>query len=122
MNFVYYGHYATYCEVGRVEALRQLGLSYASIERDFSILLPVMSMHIRFLRPAVYDDLLTLRTTIPRMPDRDMLFITDILREGRNGREELVAGARITLVVLEAGTRRRVDAPDFLKDILQPYF
>ena len=122
MNFVYYGHYATYFEVGRVEALRQLGLTYASMERDHGILLPVMNMHVRFLRPALYDDLLTIRTTVPHLPLREILFICEVLREGRNGREELVAGGRIALCFLEAGTGRRIDAPEFLREQMQSYF
>ena len=122
MNFVYYGHYATYFEVGRVEALRQLGLSYASMERDHGVLLPVMNMHVRFLRPALYDDLLTIRTTVPRMPVRDILFISEVFRHGKRNTEELVAGGRIALCFLEAGTRRRIDTPDFLRELMQSYF
>lgn len=122
MNFVYYGHYATYFEVGRVEALRQLGLSYAALERDHSILLPVMNMHVRFVRPALYDELLTVVTTVTRLPDRDILFVTEILRTLENGKRQLIAGGRITLCFLEAGTRRRLDAPPFLKEKLQSYF
>ena len=122
MNFVYYGHYATYCEVGRVEALRQLGLTYASIERDYGVLLPVMNMHARFLRPALYDELLTVRTMVPRIPGRDILFISEIYREGRRAKPELIAGVRITLCFLEADTRKRIDAPEFLREKLQPYF
>lgn len=121
MNFVYYGHYATYFEVGRVEALRQLGLTYAAMERDHGVLLPVMNMHVRFLRPALYDDLLTIRTTVPHMPGRDILFISEILRTG-DEKQEIVAGGRITLCFLEAGSRRRIDTPDFLREKMQPYF
>ncbi|HLF65494.1 MAG TPA: thioesterase family protein [Saprospiraceae bacterium] len=122
MNFVYYGHYASYFEVGRVEALRQLGLSYAALERDYGILLPVMNMHVRFVRPALYDEQLTIITTVPRLPARDILFITEIVRTFENGKTQLIAGSRIALCFLEAGTRKRLDAPGFLKDKLQPYF
>jgi acyl-CoA thioester hydrolase len=122
MNFVYYGNYASYFEVGRVEALRNLGLTYASLERDHGILLPVMNMHVRFVRPALYDELLTIRTMVPRMPGRDILFITEVLRSLDTGRTELLAGARISLCFLQAGTRKRIEAPEFLKDKLQAYF
>lgn len=122
MNFVYYGHYATYFEVGRVEALRQLGLTYASLERDHGILLPVMNMHVRFLRPALYDELLTIRTTVPHLPEKDILFISEILRIAEKGKEQIVAGGRISLCFLEAGTRRRIDAPEFIRETLLSYF
>jgi acyl-CoA thioester hydrolase len=122
MNFVYYGHYATYFEVGRVEALRQLGLSYASIEREFGILLPVMTMHVRFVRPAIYDEQLRILTSVPRIPDRDILFVTEIFRTLPDGKQQLIAGARIALCFLEAGSRKRLEAPEFIKTLLRPYF
>lgn len=123
MNFVYYGHYATYFEVGRVEALRNLGISYASVERDYGILLPVMNMHVRFLRPALYDNVLQIVTTVPRMPGRDILFLTEIRRaHPMTGRNEIIAGSRISLCFLEAGTRKRLEAPAFLLERLQQYF
>ena len=122
MNFVYYGHYATYFEVGRVEALRQLGLSYAALERDHGILLPVMNMHVSFVRPALYDELLSVVTTVTRLPERDILFVTEIMRTLENGKRQLIAGGRITLCFLEAGTRRRLESPPFLMEKLQPYF
>jgi acyl-CoA thioester hydrolase len=122
MNFVYYGHYASYFEVGRVEALRRLGISYASLERDHGILLPVMNMHVRFVRPALYDELLTIISTVPRMPARDILFITEVVRTLDNGKTQLIAGSRIALCFLEAGSRKRLDVPEFLKEKLVPYF
>jgi acyl-CoA thioester hydrolase len=122
MNFVYYGHYATYFEVGRVEALRQLGLSYASIEIEFGILLPVMTMHVRFVRPAMYDEQLRILTSVPRIPDRDILFVTEIFRTLPDGKQQLIAGARIALCFLEAGSRKRLEAPEFIKTLLRPYF
>ena len=59
MNVVYYGNYAQYFEVGRVESLRNLGISYKGIE-DMGIMLPVVELNIKYLRPAKYDDLLTI--------------------------------------------------------------
>jgi acyl-CoA thioester hydrolase len=122
MNFVYYGHYATYFEVGRVEALRQLGLSYAALEKDHGILLPVMTMHVRFVRPALYDELLTVVTSVPRLPTRDILFVTEIIRTLETGKTQVIAGSRIALCFLEAGSRKRLEAPEFLKEKLLPYF
>ena len=63
MGYVYYGNYAQYFEVGRVEGLRDLGLSYKKME-DEGILLPVVEFQIKYLKPAYYDDLLTIKTTI----------------------------------------------------------
>ena len=63
MGYVYYGNYATYFEVARVESLRNLGFSYRSLE-DEGILLPVLDFSIRYRRPAYYDDELTIKTII----------------------------------------------------------
>ena len=67
MGFVYYGHYATYFEVARVEALRSIGCPYKSLE-DAGILMPVTEYSIRYLKPGKYDDLLKIITTIEEFP------------------------------------------------------
>ena len=67
MGYVYYGNYATYYEVGRVEAMRQLGLSYKAME-DSGIMMPVLSFKIKYIKPAYYDDEITIKTTVREMP------------------------------------------------------
>ena len=67
MNVVYYGNYAQYFEIGRVESMRALGYTYKRME-DEGIILPVVELHTRYLRPATYDDLLTVKTTLREMP------------------------------------------------------
>src|ERR1700744_5951537 len=67
MNVVYHGNYAQYFEVGRVESLRQLGLSYKELEAT-GVIMPVIEWTAKFLRPAHYDDLLTVRTTLRELP------------------------------------------------------
>jgi acyl-CoA thioester hydrolase len=66
MNVVYYGNYAQYFEVGRVEATRNLGLTYKDMEAS-GVIMPVVEMHVRYLRPATYDDLLTVKTILMRI-------------------------------------------------------
>ncbi len=65
MGYVYYGNYAEYFEVGRVEWLRNLGISYKSLEES-KIMLPVLHLNINYLKPAKYDDLLTIITTLKK--------------------------------------------------------
>ena len=65
MGYCYHGNYATYFELGRVEALRSLGVVYKVLE-DEGILLPVVSMSTKFKAPALYDDLLRLETRLVR--------------------------------------------------------
>ena len=118
MGFVYYGVYAQYYEVARVEALRALGIHYADIERDHGIWMPVMNMHVRFLRPGKYDDLLTIRTTIPTMPVRDVRFRYEI----RNESADLLNGAVVQLFFLDTVSMKRVEVPDSIRLALIPYF
>lgn len=118
MGFVYYGHYAAYFEVGRVEAIRSLGLRYATLESEHGILMPVMNMQVRFLRPAKYDELLTMRTSISKLPDQQITFSSDILNE----KNKLCTAGRVTLCFLDADTHERVPVPAFLVDKLRPYF
>ena len=66
MGYVYYGHYATYFEVARVEAIREIGFSYKTLEDEHGILLPVRENWSRFIAPAYYDDLLTVNVSIKR--------------------------------------------------------
>jgi acyl-CoA thioester hydrolase len=118
MGFVYYGIYAQYYEVGRVEAMRAAGILYSSLEKEHHIWMPVMNMQVRFLRPARYDDLLTIHTTVPGLPDKDIRFRYEI----RNESGVLLNGALVQLCFLDATTQKRIDAPDFIKDSLKSYF
>jgi acyl-CoA thioester hydrolase len=118
MGTVYHGHYATYLEVARVEALRALGVRYADLEAHHGILLPVVNMHLRFLRPARYDDMLTLRTSVPVMPVDSITFQTEILLETG----EVATAARIGLCFLRTEDRKRIELPEFIRDKLLPYF
>lgn len=118
MGFVYYGIYAQYYEVGRVEAMRAAGILYADLEQKHNIWMPVMNMQVRFLRPARYDDLLTIDTIVPKLPEKDIRFRYEI----RNESGVLLNGALVQLCFLEATTQKRIDAPAFLKESLKSYF
>lgn len=67
MGYVYYGNYAQYLEVGRVEWLRNLGISYKSLE-EMGIMMPVINLQLTYLKPAKYDDLLSLNTCLTKKP------------------------------------------------------
>ncbi len=118
MGFVYYGIYAQYYEVGRVEAMRDAGILYSNLEKEHQVFMPVMNMQVRFLRPALYDDLLTIHTTVPSLPERDIRFRYEI----RNEAGTLLNGALVQLCFLESGSRRRIDAPGFIREALKSYF
>ena len=69
MGYVYYGNYAMYYEVGRVESLRQLGLTYRELE-DMGVMMPVLENKSKFHQAALYDDHLKIVTTIRSCLDR----------------------------------------------------
>jgi len=73
MGYAYYGNYATYFEVARVETLRSIGITYKKLEDD-GVLLPVVDFHVRYFAPAHYDDVIRIETTIAALPGARMRF------------------------------------------------
>lgn len=118
MGYLYYGRYAEYFEVGRVETIRSLGLSYKELEEVYGIWLPVVSLEMRFVRPAYYDDLLTVHTEIRKMPDTYITFHTEIF----NDKQKLVNAGSARLCFFGAKAKKVVMAPEHLLEKLRPYF
>ena len=117
MGYVYYGNYAAFYEVGRVETLRSLGINYRELE-DFGVMLPVASMSTRFIRPAFYDDLLRVVTVIPEMPGSRIVFKYEIYNES----SVLINEAETTLVFVQVDTKKPCKAPSELLNLLSPFF
>ncbi len=118
MNVVYYGNYAQYFEVGRVESIRQLGYTYKDIEQQ-GVIMPVVELHVRFLRPATYDDLLTIKTQVREMPtDHRIEFFQDVL----NGEGKMLTAGRVVLYFLDAATRQKINIPEAFRERLAPFF
>jgi acyl-CoA thioester hydrolase len=118
MDVVYYGNYAQYFEVGRVEAMRAIGLSYKEIEK-MGIHMPVVSMETKYIRPAYYDDLLTVKTTVPELPlEHQIKFITEVYNESG----KLLTQGKVVLYFIDAATGKRATIPESLKEKLAPFF
>jgi acyl-CoA thioester hydrolase len=81
MGIVYYGTYPVYLEVARSEFMREKGFSYRSVE-EMGYRLVVASMEIKYYNPAVYDDLLTIRTSVSDIQSRGLTFNYEIMKEG----------------------------------------
>lgn len=113
MGYVYYGNYATYFEVARVEMLRNIGLSYKALE-DSGILLPVANFQVKYILPAYYDDLLTIRTYIKTKPGVRLVFEYETLNE----KNELLNTATVTLVFISAKTGKPIQAPEYFMNVL----
>jgi len=118
MGYLYYGNYPQYYEIGRVEMLRSLGLTYKAMEEDQGILMPVVSMNIRYVRPAHYDELITIRTTLRQLPDRFITFNMELYNE----EGKLINGATVKLCFVDAQSGKTIPAPEMLVEQLNPYF
>ncbi|MBT8181368.1 MAG: acyl-CoA thioesterase [Eudoraea sp.] len=109
MGVVYHGNYAQYLEMGRVEWLRDLGISYKSMEEN-GILLPVISLQLKFVKSAVYDDLITVVTKLKKTPAVRIEFDYEIYNEAG----ELLVEANTVLAFMNSRTKRPVKCPDYL--------
>ena len=117
MGYVYYGNYATYYEVARVESLRKLGFAYKELEA-MGIMLPVLENKSRFHRPAEYDELLTIKVTIPEKPALKMKFAYEVINEAG----ELINSGETVLVFIKKATMKPCRMPQVLEDLLSSYF
>ena len=117
MGFVYHGHYITFHEVARVEAMRDLGCDYAALEKS-GVLMPVLSLQAKFVRPAYFDDWLTIHTTVPQLPTARMEFRYEIFGDEGEKKHE---GSTL-LAFLDKNTLRPCRAPKELIDALKPHF
>ena len=118
MNVVYYGNYAQYFEVGRVESLRNLGISYKGIE-DMGIMLPVVELNIKYLRPAKYDDLLTIKSQIKELPtEHKIIFDQEIYNE----EGKLLAIGKVKLYFMDSKLGKRASMPASMLEKLSTYF
>ncbi len=116
MGFVYYGNYPQYYEVGRADAMRQLGMTYREMEEK-GVVMPIASMHIKYIRPARYDDLLTIQTTVPDKPSSRMHFDYDIFNE----EGVLLNKGTTILAFLNKETGRPCAAPSWFLNRMNDY-
>jgi acyl-CoA thioester hydrolase len=117
MGYVYYGNYAAYYEVGRVEAFRSLGLSYKELEAS-GIMMPVMELKVNYHKPARYDDLLTIKVSIPEFPKARIRYVYELYNEAG----ELVNTGETTLVFLDIKMNRPVRLPEVMKNKLNKFY
>jgi len=114
MKYVYYGNYAEYLEVARVELFRTLGISYDEIEKR-GIWLPVSEYKIKYLKPAFYDEILEIHTYVRKVPGVKIEFEYEIY----NDSNQKITEASTTLFFLDATTNKVSRCPDFLMELIQ---
>ena len=109
MGYVYYGNYARFYEIARVETLRNIGVSYKVLE-DAGIGLPVYENYSKYHAPALYDDLLRVDCTLVKMPSARSEFEYRIY----NQLDELLHEGKTTLVFMDLASKKVVKAPEWL--------
>lgn len=114
MKYVYYGNYATYFELGRVELFRSIGISYDEIEKQ-GIWLPVSDYKIKYLKPALYDQKLEIHTFVKKIPGVRIEFEYEIYNEDKIK----ITEASTTLFFLNAETNKVMKCPDFLMNLIE---
>ena len=118
MNVVYYGNYAQYFEVARAESIRKLGFSYREMEA-LGIIMPVVEMQTKFLRPAHYDELLTIKSILRQLPtDHKIIFEHEVYNE----EGKLLTIGKVSLYFVTMGNFQRTTMPEQLHRVLQPFF
>lgn len=118
MGYLYYGNYALLFEIGRVEAIRSMGISYKYMEEEMGIMMPVLSLESRYLAPAKYDELITIRTILKELPSKMIEFHHEILSdEGK-----VIHKGIVKLFFVDMKTNKRVSTPTYLTDRIKHYF
>ncbi len=118
MNVVYYGNYAQYFEVGRVECIRQLGYTYKDMEAS-GVMMPVIELNIKYLRPATYDELITVKTQIRELPkDHRIEFFQEVFNE----KGKMLTSGKVLLYFLTMQTWQKTTMPEEFRSRLAPFF
>lgn len=117
MAYVYYGNYAMYYEVGRVESLRQLGVTYKELEAR-GVMMPVLENHSKYLAAAKYDEVLRIVTTVPNRPSVRIKFHYDIYNENN----ELINQGETVLAFIDMKTGKPCRPPQIMMNVLDPFF
>ena len=118
MDVVYYGNYAQYFEVARAESIRNLGFTYKEMEAA-GIIMPVVEMQTKFLRPAHYDDLLTIKTILRELPtDHRIRFEHEVY----NQEKKLLTLGKVVLYFVKIGSFERTAMPGRLRELLSSFY
>lgn len=116
MGYCYYGNYAQFFEIGRVETLRELGFPYKELEDD-GVMLPVLEYSVKYLKPALYDDKLTIVTRISNLSKFKIEFEYEIV----NDSNEKLTEATTTLVFVDEKTMKPTTHPKEMSEKLNKY-
>ena len=118
MGYLYYGYYALYYEVGRAESIRELGFTYRQLE-EMGIMMPVVELNAQYFRPALYDDLITVKTILKELPEGPKIqFHSELYNE----QQQLLNKGITTLVFYDSKEKKKIDMPPQLTERLTSFF
>ena len=116
MGFLYHANYVNYFDAARTEMIRDLGVSNFELERE-GVMIPVLEVNVKYGKPAHYDDVLTIRTSIKERPRIKTTFHYEVLR----GEECLTTGS-VTVAFMNSTTKSACRPPKKLIDIINKHF
>jgi acyl-CoA thioester hydrolase len=117
MGYVYHANYVTYCHQARTELLRKLGINESKLEKN-NVMLPVISFEIIYKKPAHYDELITIKTSIRELPKVRFSFEFEIKDE----QHTILSKAKSTVVFVNSQSRLPMRAPNFVENTLKTKF
>jgi acyl-CoA thioester hydrolase len=118
MGYVYYGNFAAYYEVARTETFRNLGVNYKELEKA-GVMMPVLELRCKYIRPARYDDLLTIKILIPNKPHGTRIkFEYEVFNEAK----ELLNIGETTLVFVDMRSGKPTAIPESLVSLLEEHY
>ncbi len=117
MGYVYYGNYPLYYEVARTDMIKKIGWTYGEMEKS-GVMMPVASLNVKYIRPAFYDDELTVKVTVKNMPTKKMEFEYEVFNE----QKKLINKGNTTLVFVDMKTGKLINPPKEFTDKLKKYF
>ncbi len=116
MGYMYYGNYPEFLEVARTELLREAGMTYRSLEEE-GIVMPVTELWIKYIRPAKYDEEITIRTHVRKLEGVRIIIASELVNE----KKEVITIADVSLTFINSETGRPCSPPDLFAELLQPY-
>ncbi|MDX5345916.1 MAG: acyl-CoA thioesterase [Hymenobacteraceae bacterium] len=118
MGYVYYGNYGAYYEVARTEVFRNLGINYKEMEKS-GVMMPVLELRCKYIRPARYDDLLTIKLFVKSKPHGTRIkFEYEVYNEA----QELLNIGETTMVFVDMKTGKPTSIPEYIHQIMDSYF
>jgi acyl-CoA thioester hydrolase len=118
MNVVYHGNYAQYFETARAESIRELGFTYKEMEA-MDVIMPIVEFHCKYIRPAHYDDLLTVKVILKELPTDHRI---EFHHEVYNEKEKLLTLGRAVLYFINSKTMEKTVMPPALFEKVKTFF